>query len=340
MARGRQTKRYGAIKKLLEDAQSSRRCYAARDWREARLLRRRSASGELVEVFPRQFMRAGYWGKLRCEERAQHIIRAYAQRRPDTVFCLFSAAVLHGLPVSYHLLDRLCIRTRCSGSKNSDAHIWRCSSVSDDTMEVDGILVTPVVQTTIDCMRFADFPEGLVLCDALLRELGIEKELLNGIVEHCAAGRMHAEQARRVAEFADGRAESGGESIARAAMIDLGIPPSDLQPEFANPVEIGRRIRPDFMHRLKDGTMVLSELDGRVKYEDKTILGDRDALDVLLAERQRESRISLLGMSVVRFTMRDVYNRARLARLFAAAGVTPETVASRDYRSTTRPLKP
>ena len=56
-------------------------------------------------------------------------------------------------------------------------------------------------------------------------------------------------------------------------------------------------------------------------------------VDVLLDERQRESRLTMLDMPVVRFRMKDVLMPGRLATLFAAAGVTPKALVQRDYRS-------
>ena len=70
------------------------------------------------------------------------------------------------------------------------------------------------------------------------------------------------------------------------------------------------------------------------KYEDDALLAGRTTVDVLLRERQRESRLTMLGMPVVRFTMEDVMTPGKLARFLKAAGVMLGTLATGDFRTT------
>lgn len=130
--------------------------------------------------------------------------------------------------------------------------------------------------------------------------------------------------------------KAGGESIARAVMIREGILPSDLQREFQDPLDSQKTYRVDFVFELASGKTVIGEFDGRSKYEDPVLLGDRTALDVLREERQRESHITLLGMPVLRFTWNDVRQKGRLVEMLRKAGVTPDTLAGRDYRAVTK----
>ena len=64
----------------------------------------------------------------------------------------------------------------------------------------------------------------------------------------------------------DGRtaeARNGGESMARAIMIDLGFVPPDLQVEICDLDESDQVVAVDFHWMLPDGGVVVGELDGR-----------------------------------------------------------------------------
>ena len=264
----------------------------------------------------------------------RHIIRAYGRKHPETVFCSTSAAVMHRLPVSYSDLGCLHVYTSVHGPSASSSHVVRRQVSEVHNERIDGVLVASLAYATVETMCDSSFENGLAVADGALRRLEIERELLEEITEKLAAKRKGVEVAREVARYADGRAESGGESIARAVMISAGILPSDLQREFRDPLDSQATYRADFVFELASGKTVIGEFDGRAKYEDPAMLGERTALDVLREERQRESRITLLGMPVLRFTWGDVRKRGRLAEMLRAAGVTPDTLGERDYRAT------
>lgn len=327
------TRRAETIARVVATAQLHGASYESHDRNELRALRRRVKTGELVEVFPKQFANAVYWRGLARNEQARYIIKAHAHHAPETVFCAFSAALLHGLPVTYGLLDVLHIRTKTSSPSRGSRHIARLLSVTADDVRIDGVRVTPLVHTAIDCVRYASFADGLAIADALMRKLDIDRAVFGQLVDRFLTGRKGVDAARRVAIYADARAESGGESIARAVMIEAGIPPSDLQTILVDPVDTMCMYRADFLFRLRSGSTVIGELDGKEKYRDEKMLAGKDTFDALINERQRESRLTLLGMPIVRFTMKDVWTPGRLVALLAAAGVTPSTIAGRDYRN-------
>ena len=98
------------IGELLDEAQRCGRCAAASD----RLLREaldRRVGTELMRPRPRLYARVSYWNGLPRRSREEHILRGLAALHPDWTFCSASAALLHGLPVSYrqlksaHILD-------------------------------------------------------------------------------------------------------------------------------------------------------------------------------------------------------------------------------------------
>ena len=278
--------------------------------------------------------RAEYWKHLTKDERVLHIIRTYAQRHPSWVFCLYSAAVVHGISVPYRRLDKIDV-CAARGCARRDAGLIRNRFFAGGQFEeIDGIRVTPGVLTMADCLRDAPSADGLVIADAFSRNYDFEREFMEELVKACGKGRTNIDCALATVAYVDRRAENGGESIARAVMIEAGIPPSDLQVEFVDPVDTRQVYRVDFLFCLVDGRMVIGELDGRGKYEDDALLAGRTTVDVLLRERQRESRLTMLGMPVVRFTMEDVMTPGKLARFLKAAGVMLGALATGDFRTT------
>jgi hypothetical protein len=122
--------------------------------------------------------------------------------------------------------------------------------------------------------------------------------------------------ARRVVDEADARAESPGESLSRARMIELGVPRPVLQHE----VRDGRGLvgRVDFFWPERG---VAGEFDGRLKYRAGGV-GDRTAAEQRVwEEKRREDRLRSAGLRVVRWTWADAWHPGPLADLLRAAGV-------------------
>lgn len=242
------------------------------------------------------------------------VLRTLAREHPNWVFCSFSAAPIHELPVSHRLLTPIHVCTSLDAPTRSSPYVHRHRYKRIEHETIDDINVTPLVQTAIDCMAQASFPNGLAIADGLLSMLDVERELLEEMVLLMMRGKRGCMQARACASWADGRAESGGESIARAIMIEAGIVPTTIQATYPRPDNLLRTMRADFSFHLVTERVVLGELDGLEKYQNK----------------------QMLGMPVVRFTMNDVWRPGRLAWLLSLAGVTPETLVASDYRSTAK----
>ena len=122
-------------------------------------------------------------------------------------------------------------------------------------------------------------------------------------------------------QYADALAESGGESVARAVMIETGFAPDRLQYELTDPFDSTTSMRTDFAWERQARELTLGELDGFVKYTDQTILAGQTATEVLVAERQREAHLSLYGHPLIRFTMNEVRSAGVLAKKLQTAGV-------------------
>jgi hypothetical protein len=102
--------------------------------------------------------------------------------------------------------------------------------------------------------------EGVVVADATFaRYRGSESEFAS-IVEALGKGTRGVTKALRVLAFADGRADSPGESISRVEIARLGFAPPELQAEVRDPSGFVGRL--DFYWPIQ---RIGGEFDGLVK---------------------------------------------------------------------------
>ena len=117
---------------------------------------------------------------------------------------------------------------------------------------------------------------------------------------------------------ANGLSENGGESYARGVMIELGFKTPDLQVRLADPLNPSIEYRIDYGWDVGDH-LILGELDGKGKYADKG--GAPLDLGTVMAEREREARITTYRPVIFRFAFPLVYRPAEFAALLDAHGV-------------------
>jgi hypothetical protein len=130
---------------------------------------------------------------------------------------------------------------------------------------------------------------GVVSADAALREGAVSLDELAAELDSVATW-PHSSRAASMLRLVDGRRESVGESRCGVALAMAGI---DVTPQATILDERGLFVaRVDF---LVNGTMVIIEFDGKVKYA----AGDPS---VLWHEKRREDRLRRLGYVVVRVT--------------------------------------
>jgi len=218
---------------------------------------------------------------------------AAASLGPSAVVSHETAALLHGLSLLGPPPAALTItRPPGAGSRSARRGIsLHCAALP--AAHVGGRLgvpVTTVPRTVIDLARVLDFRAGLVVADsALQRKLTSQKEL-RAVMAACPRWRG-VRMAAAVVEFADGRAESPLESLARVVFRDGGLPPPELQVEIKDSEFIGRV---DFLWR-KFRTIV--EVDGAAKYEDRTLA---------MRQLRRDKRLREAGYEVVHFDWKEI----------------------------------
>jgi hypothetical protein len=132
-------------------------------------------------------------------------------------------------------------------------------------------------------------------------------------------GRYVAAVERRVRtaiEFADGQAESAGESYSRGLIHAAGFVPPALQREVRD--SAGRVGYSDFYW---EESRIVGEFDGIAKYQKPEYLKGRTPGQMVVDEKLREDRIRATGCNVVRWVWADLWSPGALERKLSAAGV-------------------
>lgn len=310
------------INQLLNQAEQEGRCLIPPSAAIRKALLRRTG-GTVVSPMPGLFARKARWDELNRAQRHCEIIRALAIIHPDWTFCSFSAACLLRLEVSWRHLNVAHVCSSTKPSARPGARIQRHQIDPAGAVNHNGISITPPIQAVTDCLLQTGFADGMPIADSAISKLGLTREQLMGAVEKRAGARngRAGRTALTTLQYADARAESGGESVARAVMIETGFAPDQLQYELTDPFDSTESMRTDFAWERQARELTLGELDGFVKYTDQTMLAGRTAAETLVAERQREAHLSLYGHPLIRFTMNEVRSAGMLANKLQTAGI-------------------
>lgn len=248
------------------------------------------------------------------------MLRGLGQLHEGWVFAGASAAVAHELSVSWRLLEPLEIAGAYGGRTFLDGRVRTRRVVGDRPVRANGVRATSLERTVLDCVRSMPLRDALAVIDSALASGELSRSGFEEYVDIEGAGCHGVGRARLAALLADGRAGSGGESIARAAMYELGFALPELQTEVRDPMD-GRVYFADFCWELDDGRVVYGELDGGEKYENPEMTQGRGALWKMRRERLRESRLTLGGRAVVRFSLEDVADARYFNDLLLEFGV-------------------
>ena len=310
------------IEQLLTQAEQEGRCLIPPSTAIRKALLRRIGS-TIISPMPGLFARKTRWKELNRAQRHVEIVRALAMQHPDWTFCSFSAARLLGLEVSWRHLNVAHVCSATKPSARPGARIQRHQIEPASAVDQNGPSVTPPIQTVTDCLLQTGFADGMPIADSALSKLGLTREQLMEAVEKRAGARngRAVRTALTTLQYADTRAESGGESVARAVMIETGFAPDRLQYELTDPFDSTESMRTDFALERQARELTLGELDGLVKYTDQTMLAGRTTAETLVAERQREAHLSLYGHPLIRFTMNEVRSAGMLAKKLQTAGI-------------------
>ncbi len=310
------------LDELLAEAERDGCALLVRDEVLRGVVRRRIDEGTLVRPFPGMVMRASLWNDLeqRPRVRWRYVQNAYRAAHENCSFCSFSAALAYGLWVPKRQLGKIHLAVPArSQSYRSEAILRHCCPESD-LVEYEGVRLTSLYRTVLDCSLQGSFSDGLAIADSALRYMDLDHDQYKNYVKIATPGRPGAARARLVAACACGDAENAGESIVRARIIELGYAcPTALQVEFADIVD-GGVIRVDIYYRFDDGRELIIEVDGMGKYGEGS-LASKATKKQLVYERQRESHLNALGIPVMRVLFSRVFEAGYLEGLLEAYGV-------------------
>jgi hypothetical protein len=245
-----------------------------------------------------------------------HVLSVLAARAVvgrDAVASHHSAAVLHRLSLISEQPPSTVTLTlppprRWNRADPADVVFHAAELPQQHVIQLYKLPVTAVARTVVDLARRLPFREAVVVADDALSQEKNTKHELRKVPGTCARW-PGAKQARKVIDFADERADSPLESVARVVIAEAGLPPPELQatihgPDFA--------FRVDFLW--KDQKVVL-EGDGLLKYNHGNDLIKQFTRDRLLRDA---------GYQVVHFTWRELFSTPhvvidRIRKAFAAA---------------------
>lgn len=294
-------------------------------------LRRHVGTDDIAEPEPYLFCFQHDWDSLTPSERALRTIKGLAEFHPDWAFWGYDAALVWGLEVPNDLLGpRFLVKTGCTAALSSGCRLLR-PQMAGALERIDGVWVTPFWRTVEDCLLRAPFSYGLAIADSALRATGSSRDELCERLRADCDGRRGHRRAQVIASHADGLSENGGESRFRAFFIAYGFPVPQLQVEFRDPLDQTRVFRVDYFWTLDDGTCVIGELDGKGKYTLQTGEG-RKSVDPFVAERQRESHLTMLGHKVLRFTFDELKDPGKLVEKMRLAGIPQQAELAEEWR--------
>jgi hypothetical protein len=260
-------------------------------------LRILAANGVLTPIGRGIYAHADRASKLNATATGRNALKiaaAVAIAGPQSAGSHESAALVHGLV----LLDRpseVVALTRSPGvagrrTARPGTTIHFAELPKHHLSLVGRIPVTSAARTVVDLARVRPFRAGVVVADSALRSAKTTKEELRAVMADCPRW-PGIERARRVVEFADGRAESAFESLSRVVFDEGGLPAPDLQVWVGKDDQAGRV---DFLWRQY---RTIAEADGVLKYQDT----NRARLQLA-----RDAKLREAGFEVVHFTWKQL----------------------------------
>ncbi|QLD12534.1 hypothetical protein [Microbacterium oleivorans] len=284
-------------------------------WRRVAELRRQ---GSLLRLRPGIFVRAEQFTRAPTATRA--LLRAHAlaaTTHEPGVFSHTTAAAAHGLPVvrtddRVHTTD---IDARGAARVGVVRH--RGPLADDDIVRLGPLRCTSLARTLADLARTAPCETSIAAMDAALRAAGPNAQALRETVGLIARRSAHGvSRAMGRLAFADGGAESPGESISRIHLVRVGF---RVRTQIVVAGPRGREYRVDF--EIDD---VLGEFDGAAKYSDPNLLGGRTPEQALLAEKRREDEIrGVTQRRLVRWQWPEIASSDALENHLRGLGVRP-----------------
>lgn len=229
---------------------------------------------------------------LQLESECLARIKFAVSRFPDLVVSHHSAAFLHGLPIPDLKSEVTVIDPQRRSTSLVGIERHRCSVPAQNITRKNGIRLTDLLRTTVDCARAFDAAHGLAVIDETLNS-AVSREQLHAMNEDLPSKRGRA-KARWLIDAGLVGVDSPMESRLRFILQCAGFGQPVIQ--FLIPSLDGRRFFADIAF---PALGLVFEYDGRAKY---------GAAADLIAEKAREDAIRLRGWRVIRVQASEVRN--------------------------------
>ena len=290
----------------------------------SRSLQRAARRGDVVRLVRGIYLPAEVVGSLDPWDRER--VRALAAAifgRINQPLCGVSAARVWGVPILDDdfapLVDALGWDARAT-RRASDVRYWATRDDQAHITHCHGAALTDLPRTIAELGVRSSFPSAVVAIDWAIRvrlrrgEPVTTVEQIRARADSLGLVRGRARLERALA-FADGRAESPGESWARVLIHQLGFEVPDLQHEYRLPD--GRRFRTDFRWA---SARLAGEFDGLTKYRKAEVWGGRGAVQAVIDEKEREDAVRSSGDGMLRSVWADLRDPRRLRQALETAG--------------------
>lgn len=243
--------------------------------------------------------------------RHRQLARAVVLTHPFLALSHLSAASVWELPTlgpPPTVIQTVRVGPRVHGWRNpSGIRVYGQPIDRAHVLDHQGLRVTSVGRTVVDCARVVGHLEAVTIADAATH-LGLTtpSELRRHV--YGMVGWKGIGNARRMLDDLDPKCESPGETWARLVVRQCGHP-------VRSQVEV--RVGGHFVARvdlLLDGLWVVVEYDGQGKY-----WADGAPGAAFMAEKQRHDALVMAGYEVVRLTAADLHDPHRVDSLIRAA---------------------
>jgi len=239
--------------------------------------------------FTKQILKDEPWYETALKQKFGELDLQRDRIQPESVVSHLTAAMLWGLPIVERSTD-VHISGSFSSHHNIGGQIRHAASIPPTQRAlVDGLVVTSLERTVVDCLRMVNPKLGIQLADHALargmsRELALE---INSKIAH----RRYRKRASKILELADAGAESPQESLCRYYILAAGLP----EPVTQYKVTVDGRTY--YLDLAIEQLKLAFEFDGFGKYDDHRTNFD---------EKIREDRLRRVGWKFLRLTSADL----------------------------------
>jgi hypothetical protein len=261
-------------------------------------------AGTLVRLRHGVYAYAHRLAGLEDEERHLLLARAaVAQQRGTVALAGPTAALERGIAVFGHDLRIVHLARLDGGSARHETGIVHHrvgAAVVDAITSQHGVLTVSPEDAVWQVALLSGLEGGVVTADSALHQLPGLVGPLARVVSR-SRSHPHARTARLALRLARPEAESPGESLTRMACYRHGIPAPTLQHKVFD--DSGQLL--GIADLYWEGSRLLGEFDGRIKYERLRKEGET-AFDVVAREKTREDGMRSTGRGMSRFVWSEV----------------------------------